>query len=78
MIVGPAIQLLLDGHHLSREDAHEIMSSIMEGEATPAQVAGFLVALRTKGETAEEIAGFAAAMREHVIPVTPSRAPRRR
>ena len=57
MIVGPAIQLLLDGHHLSREDAHEIMSSIMDGEATPAQVAGFLVALRTKGETADEIAG---------------------
>jgi len=75
MIVGPAIQLLLDGHHLSREDAHEIMSSIMDGEATPAQVAGFLVALRTKGETANEIAGFAAAMRERVIPVTPSRSP---
>jgi len=75
MIVGPAIQLLLDGHHLSREDAHEIMSSIMDGEATPAQVAGFLVALRTKGETADEIAGFAAAMREHVVPVTPARAP---
>lgn len=75
MIVGPAIQLLLDGHHLSREDAHEIMSSMMDGEATPAQVAGFLVALRTKGETADEIAGFAEAMREHVIPVTPQRAP---
>ncbi len=75
MIVGPAIQLLLDGHHLSTDDAHEIMSSIMDGEATPAQVAGFLVALRTKGETADEIAGFAEAMREHVIPVTPSRAP---
>jgi anthranilate phosphoribosyltransferase len=75
VIVGPAIQLLLDGHHLSREDAHEIMSSIMDGEATPAQVAGFLVALRTKGETADEIAGFAEAMREHVIPVTPGRSP---
>ena len=35
MIVGPAIQLLLDGHHLSREDAHELMGSIMDGEATP-------------------------------------------
>jgi anthranilate phosphoribosyltransferase len=75
VIVGPAIQLLLDGHHLSREDALEIMSSIMDGEATPAQVAGFLVALRTKGETAEEIAGFAEAMREHVVPVTPVREP---
>jgi anthranilate phosphoribosyltransferase len=75
MIVGPAIQLLLDGHHLSREDAHELMGSIMDGEATPAQIAGFLVALRTKGETADEIAGFAEAMREHVVPVTPSRTP---
>ncbi len=75
MIVGPAIQLLLDGHHLSREDAHELMGSIMDGEATPAQIAGFLVALRTKGETADEIAGFAEAMREHVVPVTPQRSP---
>jgi len=75
MIVGPSIQLLLDGHHLSREDAHELMGSIMDGEATPAQIAGFLVALRTKGETADEIAGFAEAMREHVVPVTPERSP---
>jgi anthranilate phosphoribosyltransferase len=75
MIVGPAIQLLLDGHHLSRADARELMGSIMDGEATEAQIAGFLVALRTKGETADEIAGFAEAMREHVVPVTPQRSP---
>ena len=75
MIVGPAIQLLLDGHHLSRADARELMGSIMDGEETPAQIAGFLVALRTKGETADEIAGFAEAMREHVVPVTPERSP---
>ena len=75
MIIGPAIQLLLDGHHLSREDARELMGSIMDGEGTHAQIAGFLVALRTKGETADEIAGFAEAMREHVVPVTPQRTP---
>lgn len=75
MIVGPAVQLLLDGSHLSREHAHALMGSIMNGEATPAQIAGFLVALRTKGETADEIAGFAEAMREHVVPVTPQRSP---
>ncbi len=75
MIVGPAIQLLLDGHHLSRADARELMGSVMDGEETPAQIAGFLVALRTKGETADEIAGFAEAMREHVVAVRPSRTP---
>jgi anthranilate phosphoribosyltransferase len=74
-MVGPAIQLLLDGHDLSRADAHAVMGSIMDGEATSAQISGFLVALRAKGETADEIAGFAEAMREHVVPVAPQRSP---
>ena len=64
---------LLDGHDLSREEAHEVMGSIMSGEATPAQIAGFLIALRAKGETADEIAGCAEAMREHALPVRPQR-----
>ena len=50
-----------------------MMGSIMDGEATPAQIGGFLVALRLKGETAEEIAGCAEAMREHVLAVKPQR-----
>src|SRR6266536_4794527 len=45
---------LLDGHDLSREEAREVMGSIMSGEATPAQIAGFLIALRAKGERSEE------------------------
>jgi anthranilate phosphoribosyltransferase len=64
---------LLDRHDLSRDEAREAMSEIMRGDATPAQIAGFLVALRAKGETADEIAGCAEAMREHVLPVEPKR-----
>ena len=45
----------------------------MRGEATPAQIGGFLVALRLKGETADEIAGCAEAMRGHVLAVRPQR-----
>src|SRR5436309_9153696 len=49
------------------------MNQIMRGEATPAQIGGFLVALRLKGETADEIAGCAEAMRAHVLAVRPKR-----
>src|SRR5438132_4998049 len=64
---------VLDGHDLSRDEAREAMAEIMAGDATPAQIAGFLVALRAKGETAEEIAGCAEAMRAHVLAVRPRR-----
>ncbi len=72
MIQG-SIAKLLDGHDLSRDEACETMRTIMRGESTPAQIAGFLVALRAKGETADEIAGCAEAMREHVLRVNPQR-----
>src|SRR5213592_1659517 len=68
-----ALARLLDGHDLSREEAHEVMGSVMRGESTPAQIAGFLIALRVKGETADEIAGCAEAMRAHALPVLPER-----
>jgi anthranilate phosphoribosyltransferase len=69
----PALAQLLDGHDLSREEARRVMNTIMTGEATPAQIGGFLVALRLKGETADEIAGCADAMREHVLRIHPRR-----
>ena len=73
MNVQQALARLLDGHDLSRDEARAVMNEVMEGEATPAQIGGFLVALRLKGETADEIAGCAEAMRAHVLAVRPSR-----
>jgi anthranilate phosphoribosyltransferase len=73
-MIQQALGRLLDGHDLSRDEAREVMGSIMRGDATSAQIAGFLIALRVKGETADEIAGCAEAMREHVLPVRPQRA----
>jgi anthranilate phosphoribosyltransferase len=72
-VIQRALGRLLDGNDLSRDEAREVMGSIMTGETTPAQIAGFLIALRAKGETVDEIAGCAEAMRDHVLPVTPRR-----
>jgi len=72
-MIQDALSALLDGRDLDRVEARRVMGSIMDGEATPAQIGGFLVALRLKGETAEEIAGCAEAMREHVLAVKPQR-----
>ncbi len=73
MNVQEALARLLDGHDLSRADARAVMNEVMAGDATPAQIGGLLVALRLKGETVDEIAGCAEAMREHVLPVRPAR-----
>src|SRR5215212_10928566 len=72
-MIQQALQQVLDGHDLSRDETREVMGEIMAGEATPAQIGGFLVALRAKGETPDEIAGCAEAMRAHVVAVTPTR-----
>jgi anthranilate phosphoribosyltransferase len=68
-VIQDALAQLLDGNDLSRAEARRVMDTIMSGGATPAQIGGFLVALRLKGETADEIAGSAEAMRAHAIPV---------
>jgi anthranilate phosphoribosyltransferase len=68
-----ALGRVLDGGSLERAEAREVMGEIMRGEATPAQIGGFLAALRAKGETVDEISGCAEAMREHVVAVRPQR-----
>src|SRR5437588_4218807 len=72
-VIQTAITRLLDGIPLERGEARAVMDEIMVGEATPAQIGGFLVALRAKGETPDEIAGCAEAMRAHVLSVKPCR-----
>ena len=74
-MIALAISRVADGRDLTRDEAREVMGVVMSGEATPAQIGGLLVGLRAKGETAEEIAGFAEAMTAHVVPVTPTRTP---
>jgi len=58
---------LIAGEDLSREQANGLFNRIMDGELTEAQVAGVLVALAAKGETADEITGAAQAMRDHAV-----------
>src|SRR3954466_8227959 len=64
-----AIDALASGRDLAREHAGAVLAEIMRGEATDAQIAGFLIALRTKGETVDELAGLAGTMRALATPV---------
>jgi len=63
------IKAALEGEHLDSESAYGAMAIVMEGQATPAQISAWLVALRAKGETIDEIAGFARAMRGAMTPL---------
>jgi anthranilate phosphoribosyltransferase len=67
--VRAALNAVVEGATLSMDEARLAMGTVMDGEATPAQLAALLVALRMRGETVEELAGFAAAMRERVLRV---------
>jgi anthranilate phosphoribosyltransferase len=60
-----ALSRVVGGGSLSRDESLAAMNAIMDGEVSPVRLAAFLVALRTKGETSAEIAGFAASMRKH-------------
>ena len=68
-----ALSQVIGGENLSRQEAHESMQAIMSGASGDAQIGGLLTALRIKGETSEEIAGFAESMRSHTVKVTCSR-----
>lgn len=70
-----AINAVVEGRDLSREESAEAMRALMSGEASPAQVAALLVALRMKGETVEEITGFAETMRAFATHVPAARRP---
>ena len=69
MTLSEAIEHLLSGKPLDRAQAQGVMDVVMAGEATPVQVAGLLVALRARGETVEEMAGFVDSMRAHATPL---------
>lgn len=61
---------ILSGNSLSLEQAELLMDEIMSGKVTPAQIGGTLVALKQKGETTDEIAGFVQSMRKHSLKIT--------
>ena len=63
------IQKMIERVDLSEQEARGAMEEIMAGRATDAQIAGFLTALRMKGETANELIGFARVMREKAEPL---------
>ena len=68
-----SIDALASGHSLSREQTAAVLSEIMAGNASEIQIAAFLIALRTKGETVDELAGLAEAMRALATRVTVTR-----
>jgi len=65
----PLIAKVADGKSLDRDDAEAAFNVMMSGEATPSQIGGFLMALRIRGETVDEIAGAVSVMRSKMIPV---------
>lgn len=67
--VRAALTTIVEGGTLSLDDARQAMGAVMDGESSPAQLAALLMGLRMRGETVDELAGFATAMRERVLRV---------
>jgi len=72
-IVTRALDALASGQDLSSEETASVLAEIMQGEVSNVQIAGFLIALRTKGETVEELTGLAQTMRAFALPVRVAR-----
>jgi anthranilate synthase/phosphoribosyltransferase len=70
--IAGALPRVADGMSLSEDEAHAVMGQIMDGEATPAQISALVVGMRMKGETVDEIVGFARAMRDRASQVRPA------
>ena len=70
-MIKDALGKIVSGGDLTMAEAADVMGEIMRGEATQAQIGSFLIALRMKGETVDEIAGCAQAMRENAVAVKP-------
>ncbi|MGQ9455763.1 MAG: anthranilate phosphoribosyltransferase [Armatimonadota bacterium] len=70
-MIREAIRKLVEKQNLAEDEAIAVMTEIMDGEATPAQIGALVTALRMKGETVEEIAGFAKVMRAKAVKVRP-------
>ncbi len=70
MTIQAALKKVTERTHLSSAEMHTVMTEIMTGQATPAQIGGFLIAMRMKGETVEEISAAAKVMRQLSTKVT--------
>jgi len=71
-MIQQALEKISAGASLSRSEAEAAAEQILSGNATDAQIAALLTALRTKGETLDELVGFATAMRRHATPIFPA------
>jgi anthranilate phosphoribosyltransferase len=74
-MIQKALAQIAQGHHLSRDEARLAMEAIMSGEASPAQVGALLMGLQVKGETTDEITGFAETMRAKATAIVTDRRP---
>lgn len=74
-MIKDVLRKVVEGNHLSESEAVAVMEQIMDGEATPAQIASFVTALRMKGETVDEVTGFARVMRAKSVKIPVTRDP---